>query len=710
MLLNLLLIILGFGILIFVHELGHFLAARWAGIRTEAFAIGMGTPVVAWRRGVGFALGSTRDKVLARTGKSPNDLTDAQLREHGIGETEYSLRWLPIGGFVKMLGQDDVDPGRVSSDPRSFNVCPIGKRMVVISAGVAANLVFAVVLFIVAFLVGVRFEAPVVGAILPGSPAALTDADDAAELARLGVQTPRLRPGDEIVSIDGEPVRTFADVTIAVSMSNPGTPIRLAARRAGVEPELRFTLLPSKDRVEGLLSIGIGPGSSTRLSADLGEDLLDVLRRRGLGESGLRGGLVMTRAGEDAVSTYEQFHAVASRSGGAPVPTVWREGDPRAGLTGPELRVDVPAEPVYQVLRYAQPVGEGEQDYEEGLLGLAPLCTVARVVEGSPNEGILRPGDLILSAGRIDGPRQGELRSEVKRHARRELPMMVLRDGEPRAVTAKVTRKGMLQVLLGYATDVPLVARPLEQVGAERDGDGPVAAVNTPVADLQILPRSRVETVGGDPIEDWAGFRAALRRHTAAARAAGEGAEVSLGIVPPTPGAAREDVTVRLAAADIEALHALGWHSLLTPGLFDPLYTTLDAGGNPLRAAVMGFEQTHKFIVVTYLTLDRLIRGSVGVEQIRGPVGIVHAGAQIADRGLMYLVFFLGIISVNLAVINFLPLPIVDGGLFLFLIYEKLKGRPPSLAFQNAATIVGLALIGTLLLVVTWNDVVRLLS
>ena len=76
----------------------------------------------------------------------------------------------------------------------------------------------------------------------------------------------------------------------------------------------------------------------------------------------------------------------------------------------------------------------------------------------------------------------------------------------------------------------------------------------------------------------------------------------------------------------------------------------------------------------------------------------------------MYLIFFLGIISVNLAVINFLPLPIVDGGLFLFLVYEKLKGRPPSLAFQNAATILGIAMIGLVLVVVTWNDVVRLLS
>jgi regulator of sigma E protease len=124
----------------------------------------------------------------------------------------------------------------------------------------------------------------------------------------------------------------------------------------------------------------------------------------------------------------------------------------------------------------------------------------------------------------------------------------------------------------------------------------------------------------------------------------------------------------------------------------------------------MGFEETHKMVMMTYLTIDRLIRRSVGVDQLRGPVGIVHIGSKVADRGFTYLIFFLAMISVNLAVINFLPLPIVDGGLFLFLLYEKFKGRPPSIAFQNAATVVGLMIIGTLFVVTFYNDVVRLFS
>src|SRR6185503_12682865 len=135
--LNVILIILGFGILIFVHELGHFVAAKWAGIRTEAFAIGMGPVALAWRRGIGLRPRSTERDVLERVRehyKSSGMSIDLEggneearrrnihraMDALGIGETEYSLRWLPLGGFVKMLGQEDANPNAVSDDPRSY--------------------------------------------------------------------------------------------------------------------------------------------------------------------------------------------------------------------------------------------------------------------------------------------------------------------------------------------------------------------------------------------------------------------------------------------------------------------------------------------------------------------------------------------------------------------------------------------------------------
>ena len=117
-LLSVLLVPLGIGLVIFVHELGHFLAARWAGIRADGFAIGMGPVVLSYRRGVGVRFGSCDEVVRARSGRLPIEMSDRELAEAGLGETEYSLRLLPIGGFVKMLGPEDGNPGATSNDPK----------------------------------------------------------------------------------------------------------------------------------------------------------------------------------------------------------------------------------------------------------------------------------------------------------------------------------------------------------------------------------------------------------------------------------------------------------------------------------------------------------------------------------------------------------------------------------------------------------------
>ena len=239
-----------------MHELGHFLAARWAGIRCESFAVGMGPPILAWRRGIGLRAGSTDPATIARHGKPAVEMTDEELERNGLGETEWSLRAFPLGGFVKMLGQDDLDPSHVSSSRRSYQRAPIGRRMVVVSAGVACNLALALALFVVAFLAGVRFEAPVVGMVVPGSPAATARAE--------GGGADGLRPGDTILSIDGEPVQTFADIQIAGAMARPGTVLEFAVARteAGATAERRLRVTPERDRASGLYAIGIAPALS----------------------------------------------------------------------------------------------------------------------------------------------------------------------------------------------------------------------------------------------------------------------------------------------------------------------------------------------------------------------------------------------------------------------------------------------------------------
>ena len=211
--------------------------------------------------------------------------------------------------------------------------------------------------------------------------------------------------------------------------------------------------------------------------------------------------------------------------------------------------------------------------------------------------------------------------------------------------------------------------------------------------------------IDGVAVDSWEGIWRGVH-----AAAAAKQSTISLDIESPTPGQEPRTVSVPLDAFWSGQVANLGWNASLHYTNFDPLYVVRHSDGNPIRAVSMGLQETAKLVVLTYLTIDRLFRGTVGVEQLHGPVGIVHLGSKVADRGFTYLLFFLGLISVNLAVINFLPLPIVDGGLFLYLIYEKFKGRPPSVGFQNGAALVGLMLIATAFVVTFYNDILRLVG
>ena len=100
--------------------------------------------------------------------------------------------------------------------------------------------------------------------------------------------------------------------------------------------------------------------------------------------------------------------------------------------------------------------------------------------------------------------------------------------------------------------------------------------------------------------------------------------------------------------------------------------------------------------------------GSISPDNMMGPVGIFYAGDRFANKGIDWLLWFLAMISANLAVVNFLPIPVVDGGQFVFLIFEKIKGKPLSPRSMAIAQYSGLAFLAAVVLYVTYNDIVRL--
>jgi regulator of sigma E protease len=174
--------VFGFGFVVFFHELGHFLAAKWVGIKVEQFAVGFGHALFAFRKGLGFRVGSTTkefdQKVKEYAEKKHSrrgDLTALELsaaaEEMGLGETEYRLNWMPLGGYVKMLGQDDLNPTAQSDDPRAYNRKSIGARMFVVSAGVIMNVILAAIFFMIVFLMGFNVPPSMVGGVTTNSPA-----------------------------------------------------------------------------------------------------------------------------------------------------------------------------------------------------------------------------------------------------------------------------------------------------------------------------------------------------------------------------------------------------------------------------------------------------------------------------------------------------------------------------------------------------------
>jgi regulator of sigma E protease len=185
------------GVLVFVHELGHYLAARWRGVRVEAFSIGFGQALASW--------------------------TDS----HG---TVWKLAWLPLGGYVKLHGQER--PQDVAEDVRArwipgetFHDKSVLSRAIVVAAGPIANFVLAMVLFAGLFIaLGTPITLPVVGAVLP---------DSAASRAGLMVN-------DRIVSISGQPIHTFEDLQHAITV-HPAEKLAMTVQRDGTERQISVT-------------------------------------------------------------------------------------------------------------------------------------------------------------------------------------------------------------------------------------------------------------------------------------------------------------------------------------------------------------------------------------------------------------------------------------------------------------------------------------
>ncbi len=191
----------------------------------------------------------------------------------------------------------------------------------------------------------------------------------------------------------------------------------------------------------------------------------------------------------------------------------------------------------------------------------------------------------------------------------------------------------------------------------------------------------------------WEGARAALKA------AVGKQVEVEYLIGEKTY---RKMVDVTPDMADPWYMHVWFLEPFQTFAERDLLKTS-----NPAVAAWWGIKNTGYFLINMYITIKQMLFSQqIGVEHLSGPVGIMRIGTQVAESGLAHLLYFLAFLSANFAVVNFLPFPIVDGGHFMFLLIEKIKGKPLSVRVQMVTQVIGLAMILGAFIFLTIQDII----
>jgi len=720
-----LLVVLGFGLIIVIHELGHFFAAKWAGIRVLAFAVGMGPAILSFRKGLGVRLGSTSsefDKLLREAGDAAGLSGVAAFRSR-VSSTEYRLNILPFGGYVKMLGQEDGNPHAVSTSIDGFQQCKPWKRLIVISAGVFMNIITAAALFVIVFTLGMKVEPATVGAVSIGSPAAnatlLGGPENGATPDDIGLQ-----PGDRIVKVEGRVPNSFNDLVLATAMAERGSVLQLEVERAGGSGQMKlltYLVSPTLSPVSGLLEMGVEPNRSSTVAKGLteteNEQLRKIFEAEGLG--GVEPGAQLVSVDGQSVTDGTSL-TVALRSGqGRPVSAEFRNVPSGQSIT----KVFTP-KPRLQTGFVPRPAGAVAM--VEHLMGLTGVMRVANTPLSDRAYKLgLREGDIFARINSVEYPSIPEGMAEVRANKSSTVQLTLLRRDpslgsyvEVELPSVPVGADGRIGFSVADTSDInTLLALPPRVLikPLTKEQTAPAAA------GVFTVPGAEVVSINGELVSNFAEMRAALKR--AAVIPANPAAEVandksasvftvqwrrpSMGL--PDKNAEIETTLWSISPADRTALLALGWDAPASAGLFEAEQIVLKAA-SPVQAISMGVAETRRVMLTTYVTFLRLFQGTVKVEHLKGPVGIAHLGTLVAGKGFIWLLFFLALISVNLAVVNFLPLPIVDGGHFLFILFEMLRGKPVPIAVQSAATMAGLAFLGCMFLIVTYNDIRNLLG
>ncbi|HUG68044.1 MAG TPA: site-2 protease family protein [Pirellulaceae bacterium] len=695
----------GLGFVIFVHELGHFLVAKWFGVKCEKFYVGFDVPIKIF----GLQL--------------PSKLCHFQW-----GETEYGIGIIPLGGYVKMLGQDD-DPraaqaemerirvkktadegssetergtssadspseqstalsaethspeqGEYELDPRSFPAKTVPQRMGIISAGVIMNLIFAVIFATYAFRAGVPYTPCEVGAVVPGSPAWIHGVEPQSRIVQVGQREKRKSF-----------LRFTWDLSNGVNMVDDGEALRIVTQNADGD-EHSYDIVPSTIDLPGLKRriLGIAPAQTCTLApkkpAFTGSSAANASPE-------LKGGDTIISVNGTAVRNGHELQTLLAAEFDQPVILSIERKEQAARGESNKTTHDVSVEPNH-IRRLGLVMKAGP------VVGIRP---------GSPaEEAGFQVGDLLET---IAGEPLGDpmsLPTQIRPYHEQEIEVQVRR--QDKLISLRVTpqtptvfdwtfseNSPMASVALGLAFQVKrkvqsvIAGSPAEKAGI-KVGDVAVA-----FKALYDEPKNRSERGENrakplkldDQNVTWPTVFNACQYLP-------ENVSLNLSM---QRGGQVQDFQLKPVSTD-ELNPDRGFHLTMK----SETYVAQTWG----EAVSLGAGRTWEDANRVVLFLKKLVTGRIALTNVGGPLIIAAVAGSEASEGLPSLLIFLTFLSANLAVVNFMPIPALDGGHFIFLLWEGISGKPVNERVQIALTLAGVGCLLCLMIFVVGLDINRL--
>ncbi|MCP4605939.1 MAG: RIP metalloprotease RseP [Proteobacteria bacterium] len=536
------------GVLIFVHEAGHFVFAKLFKVKVHVFSLGFGPKLLGLQR----------------------------------GETLYQVSIVPIGGYVKMLGEDPTEEVKPEDRGRAFSDKPLIQRFLIIAGGPFMNIIFPLFLH---FGVGLSFTEVIpaeVGIVIPGMPA-----DKAG-----------IRSGDVIDSVNGTKINSFTDLVEQVS-PRPAQEIRMGIRRG--DEIFERTIIPKSVEIPIILEeketvgrIGVGPGYPSPLIG---------------------------------VADPE---SIASQ----------------AGLATFDLIVSLNSTPVTRLI-----------DLEKGLIKAAGSTVALEVKHLTPDA---KPPFYPLEDQFTDKTRNVSLEIPAKTNSLSDLGI-------------ESSANFVAFVTPGGAAN---------KIGLERGDrlaslDGKLYPFGQIFVALNQKPdKSRILawTRGGKK------FSKPFKQKFIPAGEAG-------------------DLGLKRDTYD-KGFWGLAGKAVLPSAMPNPSIVS-----SAIRHAISETWEGLRFIGIGFKSL---IQGKISMRSLGGPIMIGQLAGQAGQRGAGTFFWIMALISLNLGVLNLLPIPVLDGGQIVFIVIESVIRQPINRAIKEWVMLVGVAMVLILMVFATWNDIARL--